>query len=142
MGRKVGGATKHTKTRPNVQIKTRPSQNISKHPKVYRPKKVLTKTVQHHGAAYGVHRSPETRVRQQQYRNLTVKVARAVGYPQHHAQQKRHVPVVIKTHQAKQHQVGQGSGVVRHGTKIIKKKYVRPQGAGQNPVNLNPFGLW
>lgn len=144
MGRKAGGATKHTKIRPKVTVTTKPNLNTSKHPKVYRPKHVSTKNVQHHGAAYGTHQSSQTRVLQQQHRNLTVKIAQSVGYPQHHQQQqKRHVPVVIKTHQAKQHQVQQGSGVVKHGgIKKIKKKVIKPQGAGERPINLyNPFGL-
>ena len=38
-----------------------------------------------------------------------------------------------------QHKIVQGTGKVHIGTQKQKKKYVRPQGAGQNPFNLNPF---
>jgi len=139
MGRNVGGRTKHTKIRPKVHVNVQKNQNISKHPRVYRPKKVLTKNVQHHGASIGVHRSPETRVRQQQHRNVTVQVAKTLGYPQAKAMSPD-LPRVqyVKKIQGKR-QLQQGSGVVHTGTDKIKKKYVKPLGAGQRPIDLNPF---
>lgn len=149
MGRKVGGTQKHVKQRPTVIVKTRPNLNTAKHPKVYRPKQVLTKKVQHHGAAYGVHRSPETRVRQQQHRNLTVKIAKTVGYPQSQGrtttptQQRQIVAHKYYKNQPKvQHQIQKGTGQIHTGTKPIKRKVIKPRGAGERPITFNPFGLW
>ena len=146
------GRGKFTKVVRKVVVKVPPSKNISKHPKVYRPapnytttvnKQGLSHTTGAHGASYGVTQHAKTRILQQQQRTKTVNLAHKVRHVIGGGGNVRtHVPMVIKKHQAKQHQIKQGAGVVKHGTKIIhKKKYVRPIGAGQNPVYLNPFGL-
>ena len=151
MGRKVGGTQKHTKVVKKVVVKVPPKTNIAKHPKVYRPapnytttrnKQGLSHTTGVHGASYGVTQQQKARVIQQKQRTRTVNLAHKVRHVIGGGNvQRTHVPVTVKTDQAKQHVITKGSGVVRHGTKIVKKRYVRPQGAGENPVYLNPFGL-
>ena len=153
MGRNVGGTTKHTKVRnPNVKVNVPVKTNTSKHPKVYRPKpnyKTVTyssglkHTTGVHGASYGVTQHQKARVIQQKQRTRTVNLAHKVRHVIGGGGVSRpHVPVTVKTTQAKQHQVVQGKGVVVQGNKkFIKKKLIRPKGAGQNPVYMNPFDL-
>ena len=145
------GRGKFTKVVKKNTVKVPTNTNISKHPKVYRPKQNYTTTVNKqglshtqgvHGAAYGVTQHQQARVIQQKQRTRTVNLAHKVRHVVGGGNvQRTHSPVTVKTSQAKQHTITKGTGVVRHGTKIIKKKYVRPQGAGENPVYLNPFGL-
>ena len=153
MGRKVGGTSKHTKVVRKVVVKVPPKTNIAKHPKVYRPapnytttrnKQGLSHTTGVHGSSYGVTQQQKARVIQQQQRTKTVNLAHKVRHVIGGGNVKRtHVPVTVKTTQAKQHQVVQGKGVVVQGNKkFIKKKIIRPKGAGQNPVYMNPFGLY
>ena len=154
MGRKVGGSTKHTKVAKKVTAKYIPKKtNITKHGQahVYRPapnytttqnKQGLKHTTGTVGASYGVTQTAHARNLQNQQRLRTINLAHKVRHVIGGGNvQRTHVPVTVKTSQAKQHTITKGTGVVRHGTKIIKKKYVRPIGAGQNPVYLNPFGL-
>lgn len=152
MGRTVGGTSKHTKVARKVVVKVPPKTNISRHPKVYRPapnyttsvnKQGLSTTQGIHGASYGVTQQQKARVLQQQQRTKTVNLAHKVRHVIGGGGVSRpHVPVTVKTTQAKQHQVVQGKGVVVQGNKkFIKKKIIRPKGAGQNPVYMNPFGL-
>ena len=152
MGRQVGGTSKHTKVAKKVVVKVPPKTNIAKHPKVYRPAPNYTTTVNKqglshtqgvHGSSYGVTQQAKNRHIQQQNRTNTVnavhKIRHVIGGGN---VQRTHVPVTVKTDQAKHHTITKGTGVVKTGTKIInKKKYVRPQGAGENPIYLNPFGL-
>ena len=137
---------------PSTTTKIQPHTNISRHPKVYRPKQNYTTTVNKqglshtqgvHGAAYGVTQHADNRHIQQQNRTNTVNIVHRIRHVIGGGNvQKAHVPVTVKTDQAKHHTITKGTGVVKTGTRIInKKKYVRPQGAGQNPVYLNPFGL-
>ena len=152
MGRTVGGTSKHTKVAKKVVVKVPQKTNISKHPKVYRPQPNYTTTVNKHGlshttgvvgASYGVTRTAPERVIQNKQRLRTINLAHKVRHVIGGGNVKRtHVPVTVKTNQAKQHVVVQGSGVVHQGNKkFIKKKLIRPKGAGLNPVYLNPFGL-
>lgn len=149
MGQGRGKFTKVVKKNSNY---TAPAKtNTSKHPKVYRPKQNYTTTVNKQGlshttgtvgASYGVTQTAHARNLQNQQRLRTINLAHKVRHVIGGGNvQRTHVPVTVKTDQAKQHTITKGTGVVRHGTKIIKKKYVRPIGAGQNPVYLNPFGL-
>ena len=55
-------------------------KKVRKAGQVYRPVKDVAAGI--HGASYGVYRQPATRERQQRFRNLTVKVAKTLGYPQ------------------------------------------------------------
>ena len=135
---------------PTTSTKIQPHTNISKHPKVYRQTPNYTTTVNKqglsntqgvHGAAYGVTQHAKNRHIQQQQRTNTVNTVHKIRHVIGGGNVRTHVPVTVKSDQAKHHTITKGTGVVRHGTKIIKKKYVRPQGAGENPVYLNPFGL-
>ena len=147
------GRGKHTKVvKKNPNYKPPPKTNTSKHPKVYRPQPNYTTTVNKqglshttgvHGASYGVTQHQQARVIQQKQRTRTVNLAHKVRHVIGGGNVKRtHVPVTVKTNQAKQHVVVQGGGVVHQGNKkFIKKKLIRPKGAGLNPVYLNPFGL-
>ena len=151
MGRQVGGTSKHTKVARKVVVKVPPKTNTSKHPKVYRPKQNYTTTVNKQGlrhttgtvgASYGVTQTAHARELQNRQRLRTINLAHKVRHVIGGGNvQRTHVPVTVKTGQAKQHVITKGTGVVRHGTKIVKKRYVRPQGAGENPIYLNPFGL-
>ena len=152
MGRTVGSTSAHTKVARKVVVRVPPKTNISKHPKVYRPTPNYTTTVNRqglsqtqgvHGASYGVTQHQKARVVQQQQRTRSVNLAHKVRHVIGGGNVKRtHVPVTVKTTQAKQHQVVQGKGVVVAGTKrFVKKKLLKPRGVGENPVYMNPFGL-
>ena len=153
MGRKVGGTSKHTKVARKVVVKVPPKTNTSKHPKVYRPKQNYTTTVNKQGlrhttgtvgASYGVTQTAHARELQNQQRLRTINLAHKVRHVIGGGGVSRpHVPVTVKTTQAKQHQITQGRGqIVQGNKKFIKKKLIRPKGAGQNPVYMNPFGLY
>ena len=153
MGRTAGSTSRHTKVTKKVVVNVPQNRNISKHPKVYRQtpnyttsvnKQGLSHTTGVHGSSYGVTQQQKARVIQQQQRTKTVNLAHKVRHVIGGGNVKRtHVPVTVKTTQAKQHQVVQGKGVVVQGNKkFIKKKIIRPKGAGQNPVYMNPFGLY
>ena len=168
MGQGRGKHTKVVKKNPNYTppVKT----NISKHPKVYRQTPNYTTTVNKqglsttqgiHGAAYGVHKNQQDRIRQQQFRTATVNVVHKVRHVTGNVAQ----PVtnlaqiignrnqntlhltdkgrMITNQEANQRgQIQHGSGVVQKGDKKFdKKKLIRPKGAGEHPVYMNPFGL-
>ena len=157
MGRTVGSTSAHTKKRsvhPSVKVPVK--TNTSRHPRVYRPtpnyttsvnKQGLSNTQGVHGASYGVTQHQQARVIQQQQRTRTVNLAHKVRHViGGGGVSKPHVPVTVKTTQAKQHQVatanqGRTSIVYKGNKKFIKKKIIRPKGAGQHPVYMNPFGL-
>ena len=67
----AGGGRRNSTTGP---------KKVRKAGQVYRPVKDVAAGI--HGASYGVYRQPATRERQQRFRNLTVKVAKTLGYPQ------------------------------------------------------------
>ena len=71
------GRTYSKRVRP---IKSAGPKKVRKAGQVYRPVKDVAAGI--HGASYGVYRQPATRERQQRFRNLTVKVAKTLGYPQ------------------------------------------------------------
>ena len=71
------GQTYSKRVRP---IKSTGPKKVRKAGQVYRPVKDVAAGI--HGASYGVYRQPATRERQQRFRNLTVKVAKTLGYPQ------------------------------------------------------------
>mgnify|MGYP001429204039 CR=1 FL=1 len=155
MGRKVGGSTKHTKVAKKVTAKYIPKKtNITKHGQahVYRPapnytttqnKQGLKHTTGTVGASYGVTQTAHARELQNRQRLRTINLAHKVRHVIGGGGVSRpHVPVTVKTTQAKQHQVTQGRGqIVQGNKKFIKKKLIRPKGAGQNPVYMNPFDL-
>ena len=71
------GQTYSKRVRP---IKSTGPKKVRKAGQVYRPVKDVAAGI--HGASYGVYRQPATRERQQRFRNLTVKAAKILGYPQ------------------------------------------------------------
>ena len=124
-------------------------------------KQGLSTTQGIHGAAYGVHKNQQDRIRQQQFRTATVNVVHKVRHVTGNVAQ----PVtnlaqiignrnqntlhltdkgrMITNQEANQRgQIQHGSGVVQKGDKKFdKKKLIRPKGAGEHPVYMNPFGL-
>jgi len=167
MGQGRGKHTKVVKKNPNYTppVKT----NTSKHPKVYRPKPNYTTTVNKQGlshttgtvgASYGVTRTAPERVIQNKQRLRTINLAhrirhvggnvaqpvtnlaQIIGNRTNNQPQLTAKGQMIANQEQQRGNIQHGSGVVQKGDKKFdKKKLIRPKGAGENPVYLNPFGL-